>query len=1388
MKRAQTLIKSIFTLGLFAIINLPIAAFSANLLLANKPLVDSSTSDVLPNLMYILDNSGSMGQDYTPDWAGENLGSPILDRNPAYNTQSYNPSIRYTPAVTFTGTSMGDQLSPWTAVKNDVTDTGATKGGTSNLVGNAFYTAFLPGEYCKAADLTDCIQSATPNAANSFPAPLRWCNTPAAAVAAAPAAGACRAIREETFVHLRAPVFSTTVTITGAGTNRFTGITVNGQQLMSGQTNSTSNTSTMANEIRNRINACTNGLTGNCQVTGFSAVSSNNTVRIIAPWLTLPTAGTNTPVFTRSGTGTLVAGTQVFAVHGPTLGNRVQVNIVSTNTSYTEPGKTVADPDRTDCAPNSPCTYIQEMTNYANWHTYYRTRMQMMKTSTSLAFKDIKENYRIGFITISNFNSTTNYLRINKFELGVGKQKALWYNRLFATNPSSGTPLRSSLSTVGRLYAGLTPFSGSGDPVEYACQKNFSLLTTDGYWNTDNASDVRDLAGNAIGNLDNDPNTRSAAVYEGASESSGSLADVAKYYNDFDIRRSDLNNCTGALGQDVCGEADGDESIRQQNMTTFTLGLGIDGTLLYSGDYKTQTIGDFASIKSGGKSWPNPMTNTQGGRIDDLWHAAVNGNGTYFSARNPKELTASLRKALSDIQSKVGAGSAAAASSLQPTAGDNYNYVASYTTSKWIGNIEARQVNLTTFVTSPDADWCIEDVAAESCIKPAQLELYSVDNKFYCKTTGSDTDKCNDLAGNLTGTDCRVPVATSCTGKLQAQVADNSRSIFFNGGTSAVPVKTDFTYTNLAARGLGSFFETAALTSNLNQWPDLTTTAVTGQRARAVGNGIVSFLRGQKNLEDRPSNPSEDRIFRFREATLGDVTESQPAYIAQPKFKYTDAGYEAFKTAQLNRPGTIYVGANDGMLHAFYANKDKADSNNGKELWAFVPTPVIPKLAKLADRDYATSHVNFVNGDPVIAEVCISGKTVCASSAATSGDWRTVLVGALSGGGRGYYALDITEPTNPKLLWEFTAQSSSSNLGYTYGTPIVTKMADGTWVALLTSGYNNGALDTNQAANSPAGDGRGYLYIVDIKTGLQVKPAMRTNEGTGATPSGLAPIAAFVDEGIKNNLTTFVYGGDLLGNLWRFDINAIDDPLTATIDESRDAVKIATLTGASFSNPAVNVPQSITTIPQLGVINKKRVIFVGTGKYLEVADLSNKDKQSIYAIKDDGLTASVGSPRLDTASFVNLNMDINRNITNQKVDFNTKLGWFTDLPDSGERVNIDPLLVNGVLLAPSLVPSSTSCSPGGYGWFNFLKSTGGSPLLDSSLVSEKMKTPAVGFNLIYNSAGKPVITVTGSDDPTPTLIDNKDVAAGGGGNRTKLFNQNPDGTYGKKSIWRELTR
>ena len=1353
---------------------LPVTTQAANTLLNNKPLVDSTTSDVSPNLMFILDNSGSMAQNYTPDWA--NSSNPMLFSNPAYNTQYYNPAILYTPAVDYDGVSRASQTT-WTSVNNNafrVTD------GQSDLVPKAKYYAFIPGEFCTSQGLTDCTTTNVATGAYIFPAPMRWCNTSLAALAASPAVGACRAVRAGSFTNLRRPSSTSTITFASGTSTAITSIKVNGLEIMFGPTASTTNTTTMATNVRNQINACTNTSIGSCGTIGFSATASGSAVTIVSAFGSASTS----PVVTISPTSGGITETHtVFATRTP--GSAVFVNIVTpTSTTYPLPGKTAAGTDRTDCTVGSPCTYAQEMTNYANWWTYYQTRMQGMKSSASLAFKGIDSRYRVGFITIANQSQAGNYLPIASFASGAGNQKQNWYNTFFAIIPNTSTPLRSALSIVGRIYANKSVGFTSPDPVQYACQKNFALLTTDGYWNTDINSDVKDVNGSPIGNLDSDVNSR--PLYEGATASSATLADTAKYYYDTDLRTSALSNCTGVLGQNVCGEAASEVNIVKQNMTTFTLGLGVDGTLQYSTDYKTQTTGDFADIKAGTNNWSVPVANTESA-VDDLWHAAVNGNGTYFSARDPKQLTTSLKKALSDIQSHVGAGSAASASALQPTTGDNFNYIASYTTAKWIGNLEARTVNLTTLQTSEDALWCVENIASQTCSTGfiASAEIVSGSSVFYCKATGLTATACTNAGGFVAGTDCKIEIASSCLGTMPNKVGAtaDTRNIKFNSSGSL----TDLTFGNLSATQQ-TYFGASALSSKLAQWNDLTT-GTGSQQAMAVGNGIVNYLRGQKGLEDNGGNPAASRIFRNREATMGDITESQPVFIAKPFFNYVDAGYASFVTAQANRKGMIYVGANDGMLHAFYAKDQVAVTPpavcvvgggtycGGEEAWAFVPTPVISKMAKLADRDYAVNHVNFVNGDPQIADICTANCTVAATAT-----WKTILVGGLSGGGRGYYALDVTNPTAPVMLWEYTAQDQS-NLGYSFGRPVITKLdssaANGAnankWVVLLTSSYDNGSFDADGATtNSPTGDGKGYLYVLDASTGSQLK-AFSTGVGTATTPSGLAYIAAYADDGYKNNLATYTYGGDLLGNLWRFDINAASG--TAPF-------QMATLVG-----PA-GLAQPITTIPQLGLINKRRVIYVGTGKYLEAADLGNTDVQTIYAIKDYNLTtgAELGNPRSNLVAQTLTTIGDSRKLTTtQSVDFNTGLGWYIDLP-AGERMNIDPTLINGVLLAPTIVPTSTSCSPGGTGWFNYFNyATGGAPTNAGGYVSELLSAPAVGYNLVYDSAGKPTVSVIVSNNPNSIQTKRQPVPADSN-TRNNVLDSNSNGTYGKRSIWRELTQ
>ncbi|CAN0056841.1 unnamed protein product, partial [Chrysoparadoxa australica] len=363
------------------------------------------------------------------------------------------------------------------------------------------------------------------------------------------------------------------------------------------------------------------------------------------------------------------------------------------------------------------------------------------------------------------------------------------------------------------------------------------------------------------------------------------------------------------------------------------------------------------------------------------------------------------------------------------------------------------------------------------------------------------------------------------------------------------------------------------------------------QLVNLTGENLLNYLKGDKTYETSATLP-ENRVFRKRDAVLGDLIDSKPSFIGKATFNYGDSGYQDFKNAQATRNGTVYVGANDGMLHAF-------DGETLQERWAFVPSAVIPNVWKLADSNYAANHQYYVNGDLSISDVCMAADC----SSATAADWKTILVAGLDGGGRGYYALDITNPTSPQLLWEIDPNTAGfQNLGYSYGNPIITKRSgDDKWVVIFTSGYNN-IPDNNgfysSAANtgvSPtgttqlqfnSGDGKGYLYVVDVSNGSLLQ-TVATGAGSVSSPSGLGKISAFVDNAEVNNVTSYVYGGDLDGNVWRFNVGAT----------ANSVLHFAQLKDAS------GAAQPIMTPPELGEISNTKVVFVGTGKYLELSDL-----------------------------------------------------------------------------------------------------------------------------------------------------------------------------------------
>ncbi len=567
------------------------------------------------------------------------------------------------------------------------------------------------------------------------------------------------------------------------------------------------------------------------------------------------------------------------------------------------------------------------------------------------------------------------------------------------------------------------------------------------------------------------------------------------------------------------------------------------------------------------------------------------------------------------------------------------------------------------------------------------------------------------------------------------------------------------------------------------------------QRTLASGAKLVNFIRGQRGNEGFVAKDAV-KYYRKRDSLLGDFVDAQPVYVQAPFASYADAGYKAYKTAQANRKAMIYAAANDGMLHAFYGGVVSYDANShvttidstgGTEAWAFIPSEVLGNLYKLADYDYANRHAFSVDGTPSVGDIYDSDNSA----------WKTILVGGMNKGGRAYYALDVTDPDNPKAMWEFkwssTCYSNASasthfgdcHLGYTFGKPVITKRKDGKWVVLVTSGYNNvGGIDAT-------GDGKGYLYVLDAVTG-EILSKISTNDGNATTPSGLAQITNYVDNALIDNTTKYVYGGDNNGNVWRFNI--YDDPATPADETS------ATLLG--IAKDASGAIQPITTRPELGEIAGKPWVYVGTGRLLGLPDLTDVHVQSVYGFVDPlgSYTLDFPDPTSDSAGL----RGILRQLTmTPKTDADQspsagatratscsgatctrKSGWVIDLPDDGERVNIDMNLTLGTLLFASNVPRNTACAIGGYSWLNFVDyrnggivaATDSSGALNTSTSVYLGESLAVGLSVMRLPSSTP-----GGQGKTVAIV------MGSGGTPTS-FNPpvNVPPPIGRRVSWREV--
>ena len=864
-------------------------------------------------------------------------------------------------------------------------------------------------------------------------------------------------------------------------------------------------------------------------------------------------------------------------------------------------------------------------TNYANWYSYYRTRRLLMRTAMGRSFNPLNDDYRIGFVSINNSREaarekSVKFLPVTDFNAEARKD---FYNILYtAPTNSSGTPLRTALANIGKYFSKNLP-SQKTDPMQYACQRNYALLTTDGYWN----QSFKDggLNNSDIGDSDGD-----GAIADGGMTS---LADVAHYYYTNDLRTNCPTPSVPSGPKDVCANIlipAGKDDARHQHMVTFTIGLGITGTLPQSVIPKT---------------WPPVISKDHITTADDLWHAAVNGRGDHYSAQNVPQLTEAIQGIVTTIQNVTGAGSATSTSTLELVQGDgNIAFEASYTTGSWVGDVVAREMDPIT-------------------AKPREGEP-----------------------------------RWSARAKLET-VSAASRRIYFRNAT----MLSDFTWDNLGST-LKAHFQNACSASPV-KLTQCATLSEAHQASINEGSSLVAYLRGDRSRETTSATAP---LFRERKARLGDIINSKPIHVGAPPFDYGDGGYAEFKAAQAARRKVLYFGANDGMLHA-------VDAGTGEELWAYIPTAVMPNLHKLADVKYGSTigqpHVFFVDGKTVQGDVKIGDA------------WKTILVGGLNKGGRAYYALDITNPDEPKSLWEFAHNDSIAheNLGLSYGEPVISKLENGTWTVAFGSGYNN---------VSP-GDGKGRLFVVNAATGA-IERNIATAEGSTATPSGLAKINVWRKSSNDNTAQRF-YGGDLLGKLWRFDVDRLVQPY-------QSAMVLAQMLDAS------GTPQPITTEPKLREYDKQPLIAVATGRYLGRSDIDDKGVQSIAAIRDPLTPTGWGVVRTHSA-FKKVTVNKSGNTASgsaETVDWRSGAGWWTDFPTAGERVAL-PMEWDGPrLLVAATLPDGDQCVSGGSSWLYSFGLAGGvthgEQFRDNSLI--------VGFSVVTNAKGAPKILVRTSDNKT----------------------------------------
>lgn len=1206
---------STFVMGLLAALLATPA--TSGIVIPDSPL--QSGSVVPPNIMFILDDSGSMSSTFmaAPEATGDSapttnapdIGQETYARNGIY----YNPATNYVPWRNFSNT--GDHVAaPVYPLAFSSATLATTISGTTNL-SSSIQTYYVP------KSLTNKTLDYLRSPVNYLRYQILTDGTIIQADRIAPApvtTGSIASGNYSTDYTYTIPANTTSLVITttgGTGTGadlyvRFNALPSTGSYNCRSRNSGNSETCTI-----------TNPAAGDWHVRLFANGSAFNSVVVNVDLVI-------TDTLTAQGCNTDASGFGWRNCTPKTTLNWVDDDGVAFSRSDT-----------------------LEKQNFANWYSFSRTRNKVAKAGAGKAFAELAETFRVGFSTIWDRNTylipvgtDDGRFRNKVFPDPLTTNRSLWFDRLYAANASGSTPLLPALQRTGDYYTNATntgPYGPESGTTQLACRQNFAILTTDGFWNNTTGY-------TAVGNADNTvatpiplpigalgtpigynlatpyiDNFSAATGPVTASTWSDTLADVANHYWKTDL--STLENIVPAGTNDPA---------YWQHMVTYGVSIGLKGTLDPALDLPLLKTG--ARNTNGTIGWPNPIPAENPTRIDDLFHASVNGHGKFIAALNATQFSEGLRDALAGIgEAKASNSNASANSTSLETTGRIFQ--ASYTSGKWTGELDAYDI--------------------------------------------------------------------STAGVINAIKAWSASGLIPSSGSRNI-----LTWNGPASTGAGATFPTAAQNT-------------------ALTPAVSSYLRGDRT--------GEGTTYRERVHVLGDIVNSSPAYVSETN--------------------SVYVSANDGMLHGFNAA-------TGIEQFAYVPLGInLVNLKTLSEDTYV--HRYFVDGAIVVSA---RRQTNGASNFIAPNNNKNILIGALGRGGKGVFALDVTNPASmntTNVKWE---SGTDVDMGNVLGRPFIAKLNNGMAAAIVANGPNS----TNDKA---------VLFIYDLNTGALIQK-IDTLDGTVANPNGLSSPVGWDDD--NDGDLDYIYSGDLRGNMWRFDVRS-SNPSNWALAAQRIILHTA-LSPSSVRQPIYGRP-TVARDPE----TFKRWVFFGTGRFLTTGDSNDQSTQTWYGIQDNGVNIATRAD-LQTRKIAVVGTIASRAVRGFEPSAPlpaTKFGWYIDLllpptppgTEEGERMVGDQRVTDNILLAASIIPGSTGCTVGGRGFINAINAFTGTSLSsanfdvdgDGEFDDDTIGTVAVGSVDVGVGMGT-----------NPLLIGNVLIQSGSTGNLRNI-RQRESNRIGRIS-WREV--